>query len=275
MSTTYRQRLARRRLAVVPFVVAAAAAAGAISASAASAHSATTASSSISKSELASLKKVISAAQAAPKWSKPGPAVSAKSVKGKKLLVFPINSEIGACTTQAQDFAALGRSLGAKVTLDTSTGAPSSWETDIEQATSGHYAGLAMMCGVIPQVVTPQLVAAEKAGVKVVDGNYNETNSYANLDGWTAVNTAEGVTDGLADALVNLKGKPAHVLFLDSSSVVQYKGAQSALNAAIKKWCRTESHPRRTSTLRSKTGQPRRSRARSRRPLRPTPTSTR
>jgi ABC-type sugar transport system substrate-binding protein len=231
------QTFRRSRLVAVSAVMAMAVAATAVITSTASAHRAVAASGSISKSELAKLKKVVSSAQAAPKWTKPGPAVSAKPLKGKKLLVFPVNSEIGACTTQSQDFAALGRSLGAKVTLDTSTGAPSSWETDIEQATSGHYAGLAMMCGVIPQVVSPQLVAAEHAGVKVVDGNYNETNTYTDLDGWTAVNTAQGVQDDLADALVNLKGKPAHILYLDSSSIIQDKGAQAGLNSAIKQWC--------------------------------------
>jgi ABC-type sugar transport system substrate-binding protein len=51
------------------------------------------------------------------------------------------------------------------------------------------------------------------------------------------VDTAGGVKTDLADALVNLNGKAAKVLFLNSPQVAQYQGATNALKSAMSKWC--------------------------------------
>lgn len=193
----------------------------------------------ISASTLSSLKATIAKAEAVPAYANPGPAVSASDVKGSSMVVFPINSEIGACQTQSEDFAALGRSLGAKVTLDSNAGQPSQWQTAVEDAVGAHDTAVAMLCGVIPGAIGPQLTAAKRAGVAVVDGNYNETSNYAGLDGETAVQTAQGATDDVDDALVNLDGKPLHVLVVTTDSIIQGPAAQAAVASEIKRVCPT------------------------------------
>jgi ribose transport system substrate-binding protein len=191
----------------------------------------------VSASELASLKATLAKAEQPPKFTAPGPAVSAAVLKGKSILAMPINSEIDACNTQAIDFKALGTQLGAKVTYFSDAGVPTQWVTGIQDATSAHDAALAMICGIIPGAVAPQLAAAHKAGVVVVDGNYNETSNYAGLNGETAVNTAQGVTDDVDDAIVALDGKALHALVVSSNSVIQGPAATAAATSAVKAAC--------------------------------------
>jgi len=213
------------------------------STSSTSSSSSTTSSSSSSSSgavpasTLSSLAATVKAAEAAPAFKAPGPRVSASVLKGTSLVVFPVNSEIDACQTQSEDFKALGQSLGAKVTLISDAGEPPQWQTAVEDAVAAHDQGVAMMCGVIPGAIGPQLTAAAKAGVKVVDGNYNETSNYTGLDGETAVETAQGMADDVADALVNLNGKPLHALVVNSDSIIQGPVAGAAVGAAIKQDC--------------------------------------
>lgn len=198
--------------------------------------SVTTSTSSASASS-SSLSAIVSAAEKVPQYSAPGPAVSASAMKGKSVLVFPINNEIDACNAQAADFAALAKELGMNVTNFHDSGVPTEWVSAIQDATSAHDAAVVMLCGVIPGAVGPQLTAAHKAGLKVVDGNYNETTNYSGLDGETAVDVAGGMRDDVADALLQLHGKALHALMVTSSSVIQGPAAEAAVKSAVSSLC--------------------------------------
>jgi hypothetical protein len=126
-----------------------------------------------------------------PAFTAPGPAVSASAVKGKSVLAMPINSEIDACTTQTKDFAALGGQLGMHVKVFANSGVPTQWVSGVQDATSAHDAAIALICGIVPGAVGPQLQAAQKAGLAVVDGNYDETSNYTGLNGETNVNVVQ------------------------------------------------------------------------------------
>lgn len=191
----------------------------------------------VSASTLASLRATIAKDERVPTFTAPGPPVSAAAVKGKSALVMPINSEIDACNTQAHDFAALGAQLGMHVTVFADSGVPTQWVTGISDATSAHDAAVVMLCGIIPGAVAPQLQAAHKAGLVVVDGNYNEVSNYANLDGETAVNVIQGITDDVDYALLRLNGKPLHALMVSSNSVVQGPASLTAAANAAKAAC--------------------------------------
>jgi ribose transport system substrate-binding protein len=188
-------------------------------------------------SKLSALKASVAKAEAVPTFTDPGPAVKASVLKGASLLVFPINSQIDACQTQAEDFKALGAKLGAKVTLVSDAGQPAQWQTAVQDAVGGHDKAVAMLCGIIPGAIGPQLTAAKRAGVAVVDGNYNETSNYAGLGGETAVQTAPGMQDDVDDAIVNLDGKPLHALVVNSDSIIQGPAAQAAIQSEITKDC--------------------------------------
>jgi ribose transport system substrate-binding protein len=191
----------------------------------------------VSAATIASLKTKIATAEQVPTWSAPGPAVSASVLKGKSLLVMPINSEIDACNTQALDFKTLGDSLGAHVTYFSDAGIPTQWVTGIQDAVSAHDAAIAMLCGIIPGAVAPQLAAAHKAGIKIVDGNFNETTDYTGLDGETAVDTAQSVQNDVDYAITQLDGKPLHAIVVSSPSVIQGPAATAAAASAVKAAC--------------------------------------
>jgi ribose transport system substrate-binding protein len=191
----------------------------------------------ISASTLTALKATVAKAEKIPTFTAPGAAVSAKAVKGASALVMPVNSEIDACQTQSEDFKALGASLGMNVTVFSDSGSPTQWIAGVQDATSAHDKAIALMCGIIPGAIGPSLQTAEKDGIKVVDGNYNEVSSYAGLDGETAVQVIQGMTDDVDDAIVNLKGAPIHALLVSSDSIVQGPASITAVHNEIKRVC--------------------------------------
>ncbi len=232
-------RRIRYRLGLVAATVLGAAAVAACGSSSHKSSTTSTSSSSgaIPSSTVASLRAKVSAAEAPPKWVAPGPAVNASVLKGASLTVFPINSEIDACNQQAKDFATLGNSLGAHVNLINNSGQPPQWQTAVSGGLAAHDKAIAMLCGVIPGALAPQLTAAKKAGVIVVDGNYNDTNNYTGLDGETAVQATKSLALDVDDAIVNLKGKPLHALFLNSDSVIQGPAVAAAVTGEVNSVC--------------------------------------
>jgi hypothetical protein len=194
---------------------------------------------------LAKVKAYVAAAEKAPKWSAPGPAVNAKSaLKGKTIVTFPISSEIDACNTKGQqgylDHEA--SALGAKVIALNSNTGPAGWQANLSQAVTDKASAVVMLCGPTAAAIAPQLATLKADHIPVVNGNYNQTGGNpafptTNIDAESGVNTIQGVTTDLADALANLNGTPAHILFLDSTQVAQDSGALGGLKAAIKTWC--------------------------------------
>ncbi|HUY59745.1 MAG TPA: substrate-binding domain-containing protein [Solirubrobacteraceae bacterium] len=245
MSSKYRRLVARGRLAAIPVVAAAAVAGGVIGVSSASANSSGHAASAISKSTLAKVKAEVTAAQQAPKWYRPGPKVNAKkALKNKTIVTFPISSEIDACNTKGQQgyLDAEASKLGAKVIPLQSNSGPPGWQADLSQAITDKASAVVMLCGPSAAAIAPQLATLKSDHIPVVDGNYNQIGGnpafpFTNLSAESGVNTIKGVQTDLADALVNLKGKPAKILFLDSTQVAQDSGAYGGLKSAIKTWC--------------------------------------
>jgi ribose transport system substrate-binding protein len=191
----------------------------------------------VSSSTIAALKATVASAEAVPTFTSPGGDVSAKVVKGAGALVMPVNSEIDACQTQAEDFKALGATLGMNVTLFSDSGNPTQWVQGVQDATAAHDKAIALLCGIVPGAIGPSLETAEKDGIKVVDGNYNEVSNYSLLDGETAVQVIQGMTDDVDDAIVNLNGAPIHALLVSSESIVQGPASITAVTSEIKRVC--------------------------------------
>ncbi|HWD68698.1 MAG TPA: hypothetical protein VG293_00810 [Solirubrobacteraceae bacterium] len=246
MSSKYQRLVARGRAAVIPAVAVAAVAGGAIGVSSAAAKS-TGHAASVSSAELAKAKAAVAAAQLAPKWYKPGAAVNGKkALRGKTIVTFPISSEIDACNTKGQQgyYDAEAAKLGAKVIpLQSNTG-PAGWAANLSQAVTDKASAVVMLCGPTAAALAQPLATLKAHHIPVVDGNYNQTGGNpafptTGLSAESGVNTIQGVETDFADALVNLKGTPAKVLFLDSPQVAQDSGAAGGLQAAIKTYCPT------------------------------------
>ena len=245
MASKYQRLVARGRIAAIPVVAACAVAGGVIGVTSASAKSTGHAAASVSKAELAKAKAAVTAAQTAPKWYAPGPAVNGKkALKGKTIVTFPISSEIDACNTVGQQgyYDKEAAALGAKVIpLQSNTG-PAGWSADLSQAATDKANAVVMLCGPTAAALAQPLATMKSDHIQVISGNYNQTGGNpgfptTGLDAESGVNTIQGVQTDLADALVNLKGTPAKILFLNSPQVAQYSGATGGLNAAIKSYC--------------------------------------
>lgn len=243
MQQNFRRLFARGRIVVVPLVAASLIAAITASASAASSHLNSRA--AISKKELTTLADYVASQQTYPAWVAPGPKVNAKAaLKGKTIVTFPVSSEIDACNLKGQQgyLDAEAKALGAKVIPLNTTAGPPSWIANLNTAVSDKANAVVMLCGPTAAALTTQLGTLKADKIAVVDGNYNQTGGAAgypttDLSAESGVDTEGGVKTDLADALVNLKGKPAKILFLDSPQIAQYAGAQQALKAGIKAWC--------------------------------------
>ncbi len=249
MGSKYGRLVARGRMAAIPVVAAAAVAGGVTGVASASAshvkgHSAGAA---VSSTTLAALKKYVAAQQSPPAWHAPGPAVNAvRALKGKKIVTFPISSEIDACNLKGQQgyLDAEATKLGAKVTALSSNTGPTGWQSNLTQAITDKANAVVMLCGPSAALIAPQLAALKAHHIPVVDGNYNQTGGskafpFTNLSAESGVDTAGGLKTALADALINLKGKAAHILFLNSPQVAQYQGATNELKRAMSQWCKS------------------------------------
>jgi ABC-type sugar transport system substrate-binding protein len=246
MGSKYQRLVARGRIAAIPVVAAAAITGGVMGVSSASAKkTGSTAGAAVSKSTLAQLKTYVADQQAAPAWIAPGPAVNAKkALKNKTIVTFPISSEIDACNLKGQQgyLDAEAKALGAKVIPLNTAGGPPAWIANLNTAMTDKANAVVMLCGEPGSALASQLTQLKAKNIAVVDGNYNQTGGspafpFTNIGAESGVDTAGGVKTDLADALVNLKGKAAHVLFLNSPQVAQYAGATAALKSAMAKWC--------------------------------------
>jgi ABC-type sugar transport system substrate-binding protein len=246
MSSKYQRLVARGRIAAIPVVAAAAITGGVVGVTSASAKKVgSTAGATVSKSTLNTLKKYVADQESAPAWIAPGPAVNAKkALKGKTIVTFPISSEIDACNLKGQQgyLDAEAKALGAKVIPLNTTAGPPSWISNLGTAQTDKANAIVMLCGPSGAALASQLQTLKSAKIPVVDGNYNQTGGspgfpFTNISAESGVDTAGGVRTDLADALINLNGKGAKVLFLDSPQVAQYAGAQQALKKAMNQWC--------------------------------------
>jgi hypothetical protein len=101
-----------------------------------------------------------------------------------------------------------------------------------------------MLCGVPGSAVGSELTTLKSHNIAVVDGNYNQTGGspgfpFTNLSAESGVDTSGGLKTDLAQALVNLNGKAAHILLVTSQQVAQYAGSKQALNKAMAAWCKS------------------------------------
>jgi len=247
MDLKFRRLRAHGRLVAIP-VVAAVAVAGAATTASASTHH-VSAHATISKSVLAEVKAYVQKAEEAPAWVAPGPAVNAKkALKGKTIVTFPISTEIDACNLKGQQgyIDAEAKALGAKVVALSPVPGPPGWISSLTTAVTDHASAVVALCGPSPALMGDTaggaLATLKADHIPVIDGNYNQIGGNAafpttDLSAESGVNTEQGVETDLADALLNLNGKPAEIEFLDSPQVAQDSGALYALKAGIAKWC--------------------------------------
>lgn len=194
----------------------------------------------ISAATLTKLKQNVAAATKVPQFRAPGPPVDVSAVRGKTVYAFPINSGIDTCQYQVEAYAELGKKFGMKVITFNNQGTPTDWATGVKNAISRDVDLLAMFCGVPPGAVTPQLMAARQAGIKILDHNYNgaiDKKSIGLIDAATGIDTVGGMRVDVDAAVANLNGKPVHALVVSSKQIPQGPAAVKAVQDQVEADC--------------------------------------
>jgi ribose transport system substrate-binding protein len=191
----------------------------------------------VSSSQLAKLKQVLTKAESIPTFKAPGPAINVSKAKGKTGVVFPSNSEISYCSTEATDITKLSNSLGMKFTNFSTTGQPSQWVQGALQAVSTHSNALAMLCGVPVTALKPQLLKAKQKGVMAIeDQQYDPSLPVpSSVKAATSIPMLQAMRTLADDAIVTNGGKSFHTLVLTSNDINSGPPSAKAIQNEFKK----------------------------------------
>jgi ribose transport system substrate-binding protein len=192
---------------------------------------------------LSALATAVNTAAAVPSFSTYAASYGGKitdpaSLRGKKIMIIPGDSQLAACTEIAQADAAIATDMGMTATIFANSGLTSQLNTGIENAIDQHYSAIDLGCDYDPTTTAPALAQAQKAGLAIaVYGatpaeaaathiTYNTDDPYA-LDAKVAAE----------QAVQQHGGKPFDAIAITSNAAPATAIMQAALTAELKKTC--------------------------------------
>lgn len=200
------------------------------------------ASSYLSAAQITQLESLVQQASAVPKFVPPGPAFDTSKLKGKKIFAMPTASQLPVCNQIADDIVKLAGKFGMTGKNFQNSGGPSAWIPGIQQAIGQHYDAIVLVCGIDPNLIKPQLQAATKAGIAVIDSGLGDT--YENATQTSPLVTAQtNVPNGqmfqrsVDVALLDNRAKPFDIFVITSNDVPDGVIINRALRAEITKYC--------------------------------------
>jgi ribose transport system substrate-binding protein len=192
---------------------------------------------------LSALATAVNTAAAVPSFSTysanyGGKITDPASLRGKKIMIIPGDSQLAACTEIAQADAAIATDMGMTATIFANSGLTSQLNTGIENAIDQHYSAIDLGCDYDPTTTAPALAQAQKAGIAIaVYGatpaeaaathiTYNTDDPYA-LDAKVAAE----------QAVQQHGGKPFDAVAITSNAAPATAIMQDALMAELKVIC--------------------------------------
>ncbi len=126
--------------------------------------------------DLEHAKAVIEAHSTTPEFVPPGPPFKVKDcMPGKKLLSIPVSSAIPFVDGIESSMAAVAKEVGFTFQQWKNQGQPTQWVQGMDFGVNNKFDGIDLQAGMIPGSLAPQVAAANKAGVKVFAGHYEDT----------------------------------------------------------------------------------------------------
>jgi ribose transport system substrate-binding protein len=188
---------------------------------------------------MAVLRQMIAAAERVPEWSPPGPAFDASAAAGKSLFVMPVSSQLPVCDQVSKDMVAIAERVGMTATYFENDGQTASWVQGISQALSRGYDAIALVCGINPDALAPQMQQARDAGVPVVDLHLSDVSVPANdlIAAQTSGEFARSMRLAAASALVSSDGAPLDALVITSNENPPSVTMQQAATDAFAEYC--------------------------------------
>lgn len=195
----------------------------------------------LSQAQYDQLSATVKKAEAVPQFKKPGPAFDISKAKGKRLFIIPTASQLPVCEQIAQSIKKLAPKVGMTGHVFDNSGGASAWIPGIQQAISQHYDAIVMICGIDPHLIGPQLQAAKKAGVAVIDSGLTDTEKGDAFDplvtAQTNVPNMEAMRWSVDKAILDNRAKPFHYFVITSNDNPSGVDMYGALKQEFAKYC--------------------------------------
>jgi ribose transport system substrate-binding protein len=110
-------------------------------------------------------------------------------------------------------------------------GGPAAWQEGMQQALNGDYDGVALVCGIDPNALTPQMEAAREAGIEVVDLHLADVSVPADplIAGQTNGEFNRAMVLGVYSALIRSGGEPIDVFMMTANENPPSVGMEQAV----------------------------------------------
>ena len=174
----------------------------------------------VSPAKLEELKAAVAEAEALPEFTAQGPAFSVADLAGKKIFSMPVASSLRGCDDMSKYVVEIAKSIGmTDSTYFQNDGGPAAWQEGMEQAINGGYDGVALVCGIDPNALTPQMEAAREAGIAVVDMHLADVSVPADplIAGQTNGEFNRSMVMGVYQALIDSGGEPIDAFVITSN----------------------------------------------------------
>ena len=195
----------------------------------------------LSQQQYDELSAVVKKAEAVPQFVSPGPAFDISKAKGKRLFIIPTASQLPVCEQIAQSVKKLAPKVGMTGHVFDNSGGASGWIPGIQQAISQHYDAIVMICGIDPNLIGPQLQAAKRAGLAVIDSGLTDSEKGDAFDplvtAQTNVPNMEAMRWSVDKAILDNRKAPFHAFVITSNDVPSGVDMYAALKQEFAKYC--------------------------------------
>ena len=194
----------------------------------------------VSADKLAELQAEVDAAAEAPEFAPQGPAFDVSSLAGKKIFSMPVASSLTGCDNMAQWVVGIAQSVGMEESFYyQNDGGPQAWQAGMEQAINGGYDGVALVCGIDPNALTPQMEEARAQGIQVVDMHLADVSVPADplIAGQTNGEFNKSMRMGVYSALLASGGEPIDVFMITANENPPSVGMEQEVQDTLAELC--------------------------------------
>ena len=194
----------------------------------------------VSAEKLDELKAEVAAAAEAPEFAAQGPAFDVASLAGKKIFSMPVASSLTGCDNMAQWVVGIAQSVGMEDSFYyQNDGGPQAWQAGMEQAINGGYDGVALVCGIDPNALTPQMEQAREMGISVVDMHLADVSVPADplIAGQTNGEFNKSMRMGVYSALIASNGEPIDVFMITANENPPSVGMEQEVQDVLAELC--------------------------------------
>ncbi len=209
------------------------------SSSGSSSTSSSAGSTSAAGANVSAAKALIAKYSVVPTFTAPGPSFSAASAKGKKVEMISLTDQVAYNVYIEQAITQALQAAGVQTSTFTNNGGVSEWTQGMQTAISSKADAIALI-GINPAQISPQITAAQNAGIKVVVGRYTDVHQplpspWQNLARQPSQTTLDGELEA-ASAIINRGGK-AHILAIESSDTPDSTTMMTGVKEFLSKNC--------------------------------------